>query len=318
MVPAFSVIFFTVASGAGYGLLFWTAVATLGAWWQPGDTGAAAARPALILALLLVTAGLASSTLHLGHPERAWRAFTQWRSSWLSREGVLAIAGFLPALMLTAGWWLAPGNPVLLMSGAAGVLLLAPATVFTTAMIYASLKPIPRWSTPWVPPAYVAFSLASGAVLALALQPLAARPPGTALWGGIAVLALGWLVKLAYWRTTDGCSATVTSGSATGLGRFGDVTLLESPHTSANYVLKEMGFVVARRHARRLRRIAVLFGALLPAVSLLLALGVTAAPQSMLLAFAAASMLVGLVVERWLFFAEAKHVVTVFYGEHGA
>ncbi|MCX7042215.1 MAG: dimethyl sulfoxide reductase anchor subunit, partial [Gammaproteobacteria bacterium] len=93
MHPSFSVIFFTTFSGAGYGLWFWLGLmATLG---QPIER-----TPTLIslaLGFVLVTAGLLSSTLHLGKPLRAWRAFSQWRSSWLSREGVAAVLCYLPA-----------------------------------------------------------------------------------------------------------------------------------------------------------------------------------------------------------------------------
>ena len=93
MHPAYSVILFTTASGAGYGLLALLAV-----------FGAAGVLPAntwlgfvgIGLGLALVVAGLLSSTFHLGRPERAARAFTQWRSSWLAREGVAAIAAFAP------------------------------------------------------------------------------------------------------------------------------------------------------------------------------------------------------------------------------
>ena len=97
MNPAPSIVFFTTASGAGYGLLFWLGLLRpLGL--VPGVP--AFALLCLALALLLITAGLASSLLHLGNPQRAWRAFSQWRSSWLSREGVAAVATYVPALAL--------------------------------------------------------------------------------------------------------------------------------------------------------------------------------------------------------------------------
>ena len=101
MHPAFSVVFFTTATGAGYGLLallgvlggfqiippdFWLGFVGMG------------------LALCLIAAGLLSSTGHLGRPERAWRAFSQWRSSWLSREGVASVATFVPAGLFGIGW----------------------------------------------------------------------------------------------------------------------------------------------------------------------------------------------------------------------
>src|SRR4051812_4212280 len=93
MNPAPSIVFFTTASGAGYGLLFWLGLLR--------PVGLVPGVPAfallcLALALLLITAGLASSLLHLGNPQRAWRAFSQWRSSWLSREGVAAVATYVP------------------------------------------------------------------------------------------------------------------------------------------------------------------------------------------------------------------------------
>src|SRR5258705_3560661 len=85
MHPAYSVIFFTTASGAGYGLLFWVGLlAPLGL--LPASP--AFGFTALALALALITAGLLSSAAHLGRPERAWRAVSQWRSSLLSRDGV--------------------------------------------------------------------------------------------------------------------------------------------------------------------------------------------------------------------------------------
>ena len=101
MHPAASVIFFTTASGAGYGLLFLLGLALpLGL--IPADRWLGLV--AMGLALGLIGLGLLSSTFHLGHPERAWRAFSQWRSSWLSREGVAAVATFLPAGLFAIGW----------------------------------------------------------------------------------------------------------------------------------------------------------------------------------------------------------------------
>ncbi len=57
-----------------------------------------ATKIAHVLALVLIGGGLLSSTLHLGNPQRAWRALSQWRSSWLSREGVMAMLTFVPLL----------------------------------------------------------------------------------------------------------------------------------------------------------------------------------------------------------------------------
>src|SRR6266481_3482090 len=101
MHPALSIVFFTTASGAGFALLLLIGLAVpLGLLPANGGFGFAA----LATAFVLAAAGLVSSVFHLGRPERAWRAFSQWRSSWLSREGVLAVATFIPAEIFAIGW----------------------------------------------------------------------------------------------------------------------------------------------------------------------------------------------------------------------
>ena len=86
MHPAYSVIFFTTASGAGYGMLILIGILNALGYLNNNVTYGVII---LLLALSLITCGLLSSTFHLGHPERAWRALKEWRSSWLSREGVM-------------------------------------------------------------------------------------------------------------------------------------------------------------------------------------------------------------------------------------
>lgn len=311
MHPAYSVIIFTSASGAGYGLLIWLALARLtGAW----DMSPVVAVVACLLALALVTVGLLSSTFHLGHPERAWRAFSQWRSSWLSREGVFAVLTYPAALLFTAGWFWSPVAGPTMSLAAAATILLSLVTVYCTSMIYASLKTIPRWSNAFVPPLYLLFALASGGLLFAVMLSIAGSASMTTIVLLIAVLLGAWLVSLYYWRFIDSQKVESDTGTATGLGHFGEVTQLESPHTSENYLLKEMGFQVAQKHAAKLRRYALLLGLALPLVLLFLAGNVDGVLQVLVLVLAMIAGLLGVVVERWLFFAEAKHLVTLYYG----
>jgi sulfite dehydrogenase (quinone) subunit SoeC len=310
--PAPSIVFFTTAAGAGYGMLFWLGLLRpLGL--VPGGAGFGLAALGLVLAL--VTAGLLSSLAHLGHPERAWRAVTQWRSSWLSREGVAAAATYPAAglfgLSVLAGWPLAAGLFGLL--AAAG----AVATVYCTGMIYASLKPVPQWRHPLVVPGYLLLSAFSGAALLAMLAAwwggAAAAPAALAALGGAGAIAL----KLAYWRGIDGPPApgAPTIEAATGLGRIGATRPLDPPHTETNYLLREMGFRVARKHARRLRLVALAAGFAAPLALAVLALlaGAGGVAPALLLTFAAILALGGLLVERWLMFAEATHTVTLYY-----
>jgi DMSO reductase anchor subunit len=313
MHPALSVIFFTSLSGAGYGLLFWSALAALFNWMRPVPLLAA-----VVLGLLLVTIGLLSSVGHLGKPQRAWRAFSQWRTSWLSREGVMAVATYVPAvalLLVVLGDLSAHG---VMHVGAPGViacsllLVLAPLTVYCTAMIYASLKPIPAWCHSFVTPVYLLFALLTGGLLCATVAGLQGAVGNSVAMGGMLVAIVLGAVKWRYWHDIDNTPLTQTRADAVGLpGR--NVSVFERPHTESNYLTREMGFIVARKHARRLRRIAIVLFALVPVLLLLpvwLFVHLDAAPW---LAAAALSALAGAFVERWLFFAEAKHLVTLYY-----
>ena len=307
MKPAPSIVFFTVASGAGYGLLFWLGVLKpLGL--LPANTlfGATAA----IIALALIAAGLCSSLLHLGRPERAWRALSQWRSSWLSREGVAAVLTFLPAIIFLIA--LAHGETSLMLPAGLLSAVGAAVTVYCTGMIYASLKPVKEWHHPMVAPGYLLFASFSGASLLAMLS---------IFWGGgffpaLVAAALGLaalMFKRAYWASVDATPAASTRETATGLGFIGKVRPLESPHTESNYLLREMAFRVARVHAAKLRSIALLLGFALPALFFCLAIILGGGLAIALGVLAAASALAGLLVERWLIFAEATHTVALYY-----
>jgi len=312
MHPAKSVIFFTTASGAGYGLMVWLGLLAFRGL-IPFER--AFGLTAIGLAFALIVGGLVSSTLHLGHPERAWRAMSQWRSSWLSREGLAALLGFIPQGLFALAWLFAPHYaPALGLASAAMALL----TVWCTAMIYASLRAVPAWHNGWTVAGYLVLALATGALLA---APLAAFwYYAIAHYLGLAAIALlgaGLVVKLAYWRSIGRGSGS-DAGGATGLGRFGEVTLIEGPHTQANYLLKEMGFAIARKHARRLRLVAVLAGFLIPMAVTALALRAEGDMQVATLGLACIVCAIGIATERWLFFSEARHVVTLYYGAQRA
>lgn len=324
MHPAFSVIAFTTLSGAGYGLLLWAGGLIL----LPALQGRAPANGAtvllwgllLVLGLVLTTVGLLSSMLHLGKPRRAWRAFSQWRTSWLSREGVFAtltalvvmamlavlaigIAGSLPQSL-----WIA--MPVL----AAIMVLLSLCTIASTAMIYASLKPIPAWRHPLVVPGYFVFAILTGWLVLMALvnwSALSDEALGVIVLVTFTLAILAAVLKLVYWIRIDRQPLGLTRGDAVGLpGR--EVDVFERPNTQANYINREMGYVLARKHARPLRAIALLLFAAVPMVAAWLA---WANPElaGPVFTLGALLALTGTLVERWLFFAQARHLVTLYY-----
>ncbi|TWI01755.1 DMSO reductase anchor subunit [Luteimonas cucumeris] len=318
MHPALSVIFFTTLSGAGYGLLVWLGVSVMMLQSRGGMASPLVSLQLIAtgLALVLVTIGLLCSLGHLGKPQRAWRAMSQWRTSWLSREGVLSLLTYLPALAMLWLLWRGVRTPdaaALLVVVAILTTLLALATISCTAMIYASLKPIPAWTHPLVLPGYLLFALHGGAALLFLLM-LWKLPGDIAAAGLSKILAvlgvLAGLLKLLYWRETDR-GTLPTRGAAVGLpGR--EVEVFERPHTQANYLTREMVFVVAREHAQALRWLAL---ALFAGVPLLAALVLSLWPKvgGLLFPLTVVAILAGTFVERWLFFAQARHMVSQYY-----
>jgi sulfite dehydrogenase (quinone) subunit SoeC len=313
MHPAYSVILFTTASGAGLGLLTWLALlALLGAVpverWL-GFTGFASS-------FVLVAGGLLSSTRHLGRPERAWRALSQWRTSWLSREGVMVIATAGPALALAIGWLCFERVDGAFAVAAALVVVCAIVTLYATGMIYASLRTIRQWHQALTAPIYITLGLASGAVLLRTLLAVLREASPWSAWLPMLLLGIGAALKWGYWLRIDGELRAYTLEAATGLGHLGKVRVLDPPHTQPNFVMREMGYRVARKHALKLRRLVLLFAFGLPIVFLLLSqlsgVGIVGAFLAVL------SMALGLGIERWLFFAEAEHVAMLYYGVDAA
>lgn len=287
MHPAPSIILFTTLSGLGFGLLFWLGI-------DPTPPTGWVAFAFFAIAFALSLGGLAFSAGHLGRPERALKAFTQWRSSWLSREAwaaaaTLSIAGvyaaplvFVQTALLPLGWLTA---------------LLALATIGTTSMIYTQLRTVPRWHHASTPVLFFAYALTGGALLS-----------GRVTLTIALLLVTGALQAWAWW---DGDRRLARSGTDmnTATGLPGQVRAFEPPHTGSNYLLREMVFVVGRRHAAKLRGIALGLGMALPVLLLLLPFG------HWLAALAVLSHVAGVLTARWLFFAEAEHVVGFYYGK---
>ena len=256
MYPAPSVILFTVLSGLGFGFMAFLAAGVL-------PVSGLSALLIWGLGYALATTGLLASVAHLGNPQRALRAFSQWRSSWLSREAWVSVAALV-----------------------------------TLAMIYAQIRAVPRWNH-WLTPAlFAGFALAGGGLMA--------GPGGGAV---VLLLLLGGLMALAFCLGDRQFAARgATMQTATGLGRIGEVSVWEQPHTGDNYLLREMIYVVGRRHAHKLRVIAIVLAALVPA-----ALAIVGGPVAIV--SAVLLHLTGAFVARWLFFAEAEHVVGLYYGK---
>jgi sulfite dehydrogenase (quinone) subunit SoeC len=321
--PALSIIFFTVMSGAGLGLAL---VAVWAGWGRAelGDAERIACLASGVLAGLLVAAGLLSSLLHLANPRNARFALSRFRTSWLSREGVFAAIFFpLCAAWLAALWWRAAPW----LQDALGLVLAADAltVLWCTGMIYASLKPIWQWHTRLTPLFYVIAGLASGSLLFLALSGDIAALAGAARVAALLLLAIMAVLKAAVFlrnaRELNAEGGAPDTARATGLGKVGlgktvtgksraQVRLIDAGHTHGTFLTGEFGFIVARRYALPLKVLVFVLAMVLPVLALASGTGGLAAAR-----IAATLCLCGLLVERWLFFAEAKHTVRLYEGQ---
>jgi sulfite dehydrogenase (quinone) subunit SoeC len=315
MKPAFSIIFFTVASGAGLGLL---ALAVLFDLFLPGGFSPPALWRSALLGLVLVAAGLASSTLHLANPRNAWRSLARVRTSWLSREAAIAVALFPIAglyVLVTANGIGGFGHALLALA----TVLLAWAVLLCTAMIYASLKPVRQWHTRWTPANYLLLGHWSGALLLAAMAAAYGALPGGLL---VCAAVLGFSAlgaKLAYWYAiARGEPATLAHAIGVDQGVRGPgapsiaaARLLDVGHSHGTFLTHEFGFVLARRYAAVLRAAAIGLAFALP----LAVVVVTRLSRWQDALAVAVCCIIGLLVERWLFFAEARHTVRLYHGD---
>ena len=289
MHPSPSVIIFTALSGLGFGLLVFLGLK------MPDVTGVLAFI-FFVIGFGLAVGGLISSTFHLGRPERSLKAFKQWRSSWLSREAIAAV--FTLSVMAVYAIGRIFFDYDIRILGVVGAIM-SIVTVFTTSMIYAQLKSIPRWNTKLTPAYFLSLSLAGGALLAGQITFC------------LLLLLISGIIQLLVWIRGDRALALsgTTIESGTGLGAIGRVRAFEPPHTGTNYLLKEFVHIVGRKHSAKLRIIALIL--MIGTPILLLSLSFS----HFLAALSVISHISGLFISRWLFFAEAEHVVGLYYGK---
>jgi len=308
MHPAFSVIFFTVASGAGFGLfslLYIADIFKLGGGFSQDQLVAGG-----LLAMALVAFGLLSSTFHLANPKNAWRAVSRFRTSWLSREGVFAIVFmpialiYLASIMFDAPQWLREISGFL-------TAMLAWITVFSTGMIYACLKTIRQWNTPLVPANYLAFGYASGSLLLLLGAVIAGLEITPYIAMAALILSVAAVLKAIYYFWIRSPGLTPTINTATGLTRA-QVKLLDTGHTHGTFLTQEFGFRLARQKASVLKVFVFTLGFLVPGLMLAWVFDQQGGQTAAIIA--TLSGIAGAAVERWLFFAEARHVVNLYHG----
>ncbi len=306
MKPALSIVLFTTIAGAAQGVAVVLAAATL---------GGAAPAGAQLLMLWTVTgmllAALTASFFHLGHPLRAWRAALMWRTSWMSREVIL-----LPAFICIVGVWALLSTITTLQattSQALAWLVIAGAFSlwYCTAMIYACIRFIQEWAHPLTIINYVTLGLASGVVTSGALAVMAGEREFATTLGGwaLAATALAWFTRLLSLRRNSRLKPKSTVQSATGINS-GRVVQKSMGMTGGSFNTREFFHGVS---IHVFRRVKIGFQVLAFGIPIVLTVWVvlTGSGFAWLLAFVFQAL--GLMTERWFFFAQAQHPQNIYY-----
>jgi len=308
MNPAWSVVFFTVLAGLGQGLAVWLSAAVLAHALPASD---ALLQRGLGIALALLLLGLGASFFHLAQPKRAWRAAAMWRTSWLSREVIV-----LPALVgAVAAWWLAilsgHNGGVLSLVLALAVIALSLALWVCTAMIYASIRFIQEWAHPLTMWNYLLIGLSSGIVLASALAALAGQSRLVSAWAPAAiVLTLAAAAsRAASFRRNAVLRPRSTLQSATGI-HAQRLVQMSMGMSAGSFNTREFFHGLAAGAVQRIKWLALLLGFALP---LAFAAWGWRTAGALPWVLAAAVQCVGLVAERWVFFAHARHPQNLYY-----
>jgi sulfite dehydrogenase (quinone) subunit SoeC len=309
MRPAFSVIFLTTLIGAGQGLFLALYCAELAGALQliPMPDEKAFFATGSLISLALSGLGLGASFLHLGHPERAWRAAAMWRTSWLSRE-VIALPAFMAMVALYGIGHLLHSSFTLPVGAAATVLCLV--LFACTGMIYACIKFLQEWASPLTVANYLLLGCASGFTLATAF---AAFTAGNLLKayaiGAIGFTLLGLVTRAASLVRNGRLKPRSSLQTAIGV-RHPRIRQKSQGLMGGSFNTRE--FFHGRSEAF-LRSIKWLFLALAFAIpSILLVLGIWI-PSAALLCAAFVVQYTGLIAERWFFFAQANHPQNLYY-----
>jgi DMSO reductase anchor subunit len=286
--PAFSVILLTTLIGAGQGLFLAVYVAQLVA---PANAPRELVVAACLVSAALTAAGLVASFFHLGRPERAWRTASKWRTSWLSRE-VLALPAFLACVLAYA---LAPNVAI-----GVAALLACLALFICTGMVYACIRFLQEWASPWTLVNFAMLGIASGTTLAAALS-------GDAAYANAAIVltAAGLATRMVSLSRNDRLRPTSTLQSAIGV-KHPHIEQKAQGFMGGSFNTREFFHGATPAKMRLVRRGFVLLAFVMPILLL-------AAHTSALYAIAFLTQYVGLLAERWYFFAQANHPQNLYY-----
>ena len=308
MKPTVSAIFFTIASGAGFGL-----IALLAIFQASGvlPTDPELGRVGFVLAFSLITAGLIAPVLRPGRLRHVWSAAGQWHATWQGRTVVFALLAYPPAGAYAVGWCVGGWRPDYLTAVGMVATMLCMQAVYCTAMIYTTRRTIRAWSNAWVAPGFFGLSILSGALMLHALSAAFGYFHPAYFWVSALAIVFTGFVKMRYWQSIDRDVVPDTDGNAPGSGADSEEPAAspdpaDRSDAPQDYLLDGRYYRLARAHADKLRQFAIAAAFMAPVLLITLANLSPAASARVLTILAALVAMVGVLTERWLFFAEAR------------
>jgi len=307
MRPQFSIIFFTTLAGMAQGLLFFIALLNIEA---PILSAPFLAMLALPVSFILLTLGLLASFFHLGHPERAWRAAMMWRTSWLSRE-VIALPAVILLTAMTFLFIISGLVPAWLW---AALLISILALWICTAKIYQCIRFIQEWSHPSTLSNFILLGLTSGGLLLeflLMLWNEPGAPLGMSMISGanFVLLFLALNLKLWIWRRNQKLKPKSNLASATGI-KGNNIRQTSMGFMGGSFNTREFFHHQTDRVISNIRKIILLMTYIGPMILLAFSMN---SPSIIQIAIALVMHYIGLLAERWMFFAEANHPQNLYY-----
>jgi len=326
MHPAFSVIFLTTLIGAAQGLFLALFTGQIFQQFklmpEQHDTNFYVIGSLVSVALLSL--GLFSSFFHLGHPERAWRSAAKWRTSWLSREVIalpitmVAIAAYGSAhyFDFTKALFFTPGgtevDPTLLLGLFATVATYA--LFVCTGMIYGCIKFLQEWHSPLTVINFILLGTASGFTVATALSAWM-NTELTSFYASWAIFftVLGLVFRIASMLRNRNIKPKSDLKSAIGV-RHSGVQQKAQGSMGGSFNTREYFHGKKASFVRNIKYIFVVLAFLVPLVLLAMSLGLSSGDSAFLITvMAVTTQYLGLIAERWYFFADANHPQNLYY-----
>ena len=307
MRPQFSIIFFTTLVGMAQGLLFFLALSNL---YSQATPNVFLTNLALPVAFILLSLSLMASFFHLGHPERAWRAAMMWRTSWLSRE-VIVLPTLMAVTVATYFYALISEVPQWLWLA---LLVATLALWICTAKIYQCIRFIQEWSHPSTLTNFILLGLASGLILLELLIALWGESAAQTMDAPLSIISfillfLAFNLKLWIWRRNRGLKPKSNLSTATGI-KGPNIRQTSMGLMGGSFNTREFFHHQTDRMIANLRKIILLCAYVIPMILMAYAIST---PNIPLITLALLMNYLGLLAERWMFFAEANHPQNLYY-----